>query len=51
MGVDICPKTPKCPIFNDILKGTEYTDTYKSYIVRLVKPGEISVEDTRSQQR
>ena len=25
----ICPKTPKCPIFNGILKGTEYTETYK----------------------
>jgi hypothetical protein len=25
----ICPKTPKCPIFNGILQGTEYTETYK----------------------
>ena len=25
----LCPKTPKCPIFNGILKGTEFTDTYK----------------------
>lgn len=25
----ICPKTPKCPIFNGVLKGTEFTDTYK----------------------
>jgi hypothetical protein len=24
-----CPKTPKCPIFNGILKGTEFTETYK----------------------
>jgi len=23
-----CPKTPVCPIFNGILKGTEYTDVY-----------------------
>lgn len=29
MSTDICPKTPKCPIFNGILKGTEFTDTYK----------------------
>ncbi|MBN2610745.1 MAG: hypothetical protein JXB00_04235 [Bacteroidales bacterium] len=25
----ICPNTPKCPIFHGILKGTEYTETYK----------------------
>jgi hypothetical protein len=25
----LCPKTPKCPIFNGILKGTEFTETYK----------------------
>jgi hypothetical protein len=25
-----CPKTEKCPIFNGILKGTEFTDTYKN---------------------
>jgi len=24
-----CPKTPACPIFNGILKGTEYTEVYK----------------------
>jgi len=29
MEPQICPKTPKCPIFNGILKGTEYTETYK----------------------
>jgi hypothetical protein len=29
MEADICPKTPKCPIFNGILKGTEFTGTYK----------------------
>jgi hypothetical protein len=29
MEAAICPKTPKCPIFNGILKGTEYTETYK----------------------
>jgi hypothetical protein len=29
METQICPKTPKCPIFNGILKGTEYTETYK----------------------
>jgi hypothetical protein len=25
----LCPNTPKCPIFNGILSGTQYTDTYK----------------------
>jgi hypothetical protein len=25
----LCPKTPLCPIFNGILKGTEFTDVYK----------------------
>ena len=29
MDPQICPKTPKCPIFNGILQGTEYTETYK----------------------
>lgn len=29
METAICPKTPKCPIFNGVLKGTEYTETYK----------------------
>ena len=29
MEAAICPKTPKCPIFNGVLKGTEYTETYK----------------------
>lgn len=29
MEAAICPKTPKCPIFNGILKGTEYTETYR----------------------
>ncbi len=24
-----CPNTPRCPIFSGILKGTQYTDTYK----------------------
>ena len=24
-----CPKTPACPIFNGILKGTEYTEVYQ----------------------
>ena len=26
----LCPNTPKCPIFNGILKGTQYTSTYKN---------------------
>ncbi len=25
-----CPNTPKCPIFNGVLKGTEYTSTYRN---------------------
>jgi hypothetical protein len=25
----MCPKTPACPIFNGILKGTEFTEVYK----------------------
>ncbi len=29
MELQLCPKTPKCPIFNGILKGTEFTETYK----------------------
>jgi hypothetical protein len=29
MEAALCPKTPKCPIFNGILKGTEFTTTYK----------------------
>ena len=29
MELNICPKTPKCPIFQGILKGTEFTETYK----------------------
>ncbi len=29
MDAALCPKTPKCPIFNGILKGTEFTETYK----------------------
>jgi hypothetical protein len=30
METQICPKTPKCPIFNGILQGTQYTETYKN---------------------
>jgi len=29
MDASYCPKTPKCPIFNGVLKGTEYTETYQ----------------------
>ncbi len=29
MEDQLCPKTPKCPIFLGILKGTEFTETYK----------------------
>jgi hypothetical protein len=29
MQTYLCPKTPACPIFNGILKGTEYTEVYK----------------------
>ena len=30
METQLCPKTPKCPIFNGILQGTQYTETYKN---------------------
>ena len=29
MDNSLCPKTVACPIFNGILKGTEYTEVYK----------------------
>ncbi len=29
MEPKVCPKTPGCPIFNGILKGTEFTEVYK----------------------
>lgn len=29
MNNQICPNTPKCPIFSGVLQGTQYTDTYK----------------------
>jgi hypothetical protein len=29
METNLCPKTPGCPIFNGILKGTEYTEVYR----------------------
>ena len=29
MEAALCPKTVKCPIFSGVLKGTEYTETYK----------------------
>jgi hypothetical protein len=29
MEPKVCPKTEKCPIFNSILRGTEFTETYK----------------------
>lgn len=29
MDTNNCPKTPACPIFNGILKGTEYTEVYQ----------------------
>jgi hypothetical protein len=30
METELCPKTPKCPIFNGVLQGTQYTDTYQN---------------------
>jgi len=30
MEAATCPKTPKCPIFNGVLKGTQYTETYRN---------------------
>lgn len=29
MDDKVCPKTANCPIFNGILKGTEFTEVYK----------------------
>jgi hypothetical protein len=29
METNLCPKTPACPIFNGILKGTEFTEVYR----------------------
>lgn len=29
MEANLCPKTPNCPIFSGILKGTEFTEVYK----------------------
>lgn len=29
MENQVCPKTPKCPIFNGVLKDTGYTNTYR----------------------
>ena len=40
METNLCPKTPACPIFNGILKGTEFTEVTESYIARPVKPAE-----------
>ena len=30
MDSQTCPNTPKCPIFNGVLQGTQYTETYKN---------------------
>lgn len=30
METQLCPKTEKCPIFSGVLKGTQYTETYKA---------------------
>lgn len=30
MNVLECPNTVKCPIFSGVLKGTQYTETYKN---------------------
>ena len=29
MQEQICPNTPRCPIFSGVLQGTQYTETYK----------------------
>ena len=29
MEAALCPKTSKCPIFSGVLKGSEFTETYK----------------------
>lgn len=30
MNTETCPNTVKCPIFSGVLKGTQYTETYKN---------------------
>ena len=37
--MQLCPKTPKCPIFNGILKGTEYTETYQKLYCKAGEEG------------
>ncbi|HBH48168.1 MAG TPA: hypothetical protein DDX98_05985 [Bacteroidales bacterium] len=39
METAICPNTPKCPIFNGILEGTQYTSTYKRLYCEAGKAG------------
>jgi hypothetical protein len=39
MEIKVCPKTPACPIFNGVLKGTEYTDVYKKLYCEAGKEG------------
>lgn len=44
MEANLCPKTPGCPIFNGILKGTEYTEVYKK---QYCEAGEVGRERCR----
>lgn len=35
----VCPKTSACPIFNGVLKGTEYTEVYRKLFCEAGKVG------------
>lgn len=39
METSLCPKTPGCPIFNGILKGTEYTEVYQKLYCKAGEEG------------
>jgi hypothetical protein len=39
METNLCPKTPACPIFNGILKGTEFTEVYRKLYCEAGEPG------------
>lgn len=39
METNLCPRTPKCPIFNGVLKGTDYTETYKNLYCKAGESG------------
>jgi hypothetical protein len=39
METSLCPKTPGCPIFNGVLKGTEYTEVYQNLYCKAGEEG------------